>query len=164
MNLNKVILVGRLTQDPEERSLPSGRTVTNFSMATNRVYNDKDGNKQEETEYHDIVYFGKTAEVAAQYLSKGKMCLVEGRLQTRSWEDKDTGKKRYRTEIIGRNLQLGPRPQGELDSSQKNQSPPPRGQKKQQPSRSDQNNKQKQKPSQNQDEDEEEVDVEDIPF
>lgn len=158
MDYNKAIIVGRLTQDPEEKSLPSGQTVVNFSMATNRVYNDKDGNKQEDTEYHNIVFFGKTAEIASQYLSKGKTCLVEGRLQTRSWEDEETGKKQYRTEIVGRNLQLGPRPQDQMDmggGDSKNQT---QSQPKQK-----QNSQQKKKAPQP-DEEEEEVDVEDIPF
>lgn len=150
MNLNRVILVGRLTRDPEERSLPSGQSVVNFGLATNRVYNDKDGNRQEQTEYHNIVFFGRTAEIAARYLSKGKMCLIEGRLQTRSWEDKKTGQKRYRTEIIGRNLQLGPRPQ----SQQGEQSQSPK--KKEQPKKTS--------PKKEKKEEEEEVDVEDIPF
>lgn len=157
MNYNKAIIVGRLTQDPEEKSLPSGQTVVNFSMATNRVYNDKDGNKQEDTEYHNIVFFGRTAEIASQYLSKGRMCLVEGRLQTRSWEDKDTGKKQYRTEIIGRNLQLGPRPQGQMDMENKDSQSQRQSKSKQKPPQ----NKQSKKESQDE---EEEVDVEDIPF
>lgn len=158
MDYNKAIIVGRLTEDPEEKSLPSGQTVVNFSMATNRVYNDKDGNKQEDTEYHNIVFFGKTAEIASQYLSKGKTCLVEGRLQTRSWEDEETGKKQYRTEIVGRNLQLGPRPQNQMDM---NKSDSNSRQNKPQ-SQSKNNSSQKSKPPQQ--EEEEEVDVEDIPF
>lgn len=149
MNFNRVILVGRLTNDPEERSLPSGQSVVNFGLATNRVYTDKDGNRQEQTEYHNIVLFGRTAEIAARYLGKGRTCLVEGRLQTRSWEDKKTGQKRYRTEVIGRNLQLGPRPQSDLGMSEKK----PRSKPKSQP--------QKTSPKK---EEEEEVDVEDIPF
>ena len=107
MNLNKVFLIGRLTQDPESRSTPSGQTVTTINMATNRVWNAPDGRK-EPTEYHRVVAWGRLGEVASNYLKKGGMVLIEGRLQTRSWEDK-TGNKRYTTEIIAEGLQLGPR-------------------------------------------------------
>ena len=106
MYLNKAIVVGNVTQDPELKSLPSGVQVTNFSVATNRVYNDKDGNKQEQTEFHNIVVFGRQAETSAQYLNKGQQVMVEGRLQTRSWEDQN-GTKKYRTEIIADRVQFG---------------------------------------------------------
>ena len=109
MNLNKAILVGRLTRDPEVKSLPSGQQVASFGLATSRFYKDKEGEKQEQTEFHNIVFFGRIAEIASQYLKKGSLTLIEGRIQTRSWEDKETGKKIYRTEIIGESLQLGPR-------------------------------------------------------
>ena len=108
MNLNKVILVGRLTRDPESRSLPSGQQVTSFGLATDRFYNDKSGQRQQQTEFHNVVLFGRVAEIAAQYLKKGSLALIEGRVQTRSWEDNE-GVKKYRTEIIGDSLQLGPR-------------------------------------------------------
>lgn len=104
--INKVILVGHLGQDPEVRSMPSGQPVTSFRMATNRKWTDRDGNKQEQTEWHSIVCFGRQAEIAGQYLTKGKQVFVEGRLQTRSWEDKETGKKMYRTEIVCNNFQM----------------------------------------------------------
>lgn len=107
MYLNKAFVIGNLTRDPELRSLPSGRKVTNFSLATNRYYNDSDGNRQEDTQYHNIVVFGRQAENVAQYLSKGSMALVEGRLQTRSWEQ--DGQRRYRTEIVAQRVQFGPR-------------------------------------------------------
>lgn len=106
MYLNKVLLYGNLTRDPEVKALPSGVQVANFSIATNRVYKDKDGARQESTEFHNIVMFGRTAEVAGQYLKKGRPVYIEGRLQTRSWE-KD-GQKQYRTEIIVDNFQFGP--------------------------------------------------------
>lgn len=109
MNLNKAILVGRLTRDPEVKSLPSGQQVASFGLATSRFYKDKEGEKQQQTEFHNIVFFGRIAEIASQYLKKGSLTLIEGRIQTRSWEDKETGKKIYRTEIIGESLQLGPR-------------------------------------------------------
>ena len=108
MNFNKAIVLGNLTRDPESRTLPSGQTVTNFSIATNRVYTDKAGAKQQTVEFHNIVAFGKLAEICSRYLNKGKMVLVEGRLQTRSWQGQD-GVKRYRTEIVMENMQLGPK-------------------------------------------------------
>lgn len=108
--VNKVILIGRLGRDPEVRSTPSGQTVTNFTVATNRIYNDRDGNRQEQTEWHNIVCWGRQAEIAGQYLTKGRQIYIEGRLQTRSWEDRQSGEKRYRTEVICENFQmLGPR-------------------------------------------------------
>ncbi len=104
--VNKVILVGNLGRDPESRSLPSGQPVTNFSLATSRRYKDREGNRKDDTEWHNIVCFGKQAEIAAQYLTKGKMIAVEGRIQTRSWDDKESGKKQYRTEIVCENFQM----------------------------------------------------------
>ncbi|MCF7800698.1 MAG: single-stranded DNA-binding protein [Candidatus Marinimicrobia bacterium] len=98
-SVNKVILVGRLGQDPEVRYAPSGTAVANFTMATNEVRRDRDGNNQESTDWHKIVAFGKTAEFLEQYIKKGDMIYVEGKLQTRSWEDKD-GVKRYVTEVV----------------------------------------------------------------
>ena len=106
MYLNKTMIYGNLTRDPELKALPSGANVCSFSIATNRTYNDKDGNRQEEVEYHNIVVFGKQAENVAKYLSKGSGAYVEGRLQTRSW-DKD-GVKMYRTEIVAERVQFGP--------------------------------------------------------
>lgn len=111
MNLNKAFILGRLTNDPDNRVLPSGQPVTNFSLATNRVWTDQSGNKKEDVQFHNVVVFGRLAEIAARYLAKGRLVLVEGRIQTRSWEDKE-GTRRYRTEIIVENLQLGPRPAG----------------------------------------------------
>jgi single-strand DNA-binding protein len=107
MYLNKAMIYGNLTRDPEMKALPSGMSVTSFSIATNRVYNDRDGKRQEQVEYHNIVVFGKQADTAAKYLKKGSGAYVEGRLQTRSW-DKD-GQKMYRTEIVADRVQFGPR-------------------------------------------------------
>lgn len=104
--VNKVILVGNLGRDPEMRALPSGQQVANFSLATSRRYKDRDGNRKDETEWHNIVVYGKQAEIAGQYLTKGKMIFVEGRIQTRSWDDKESGKKQYKTEIICDNFQM----------------------------------------------------------
>jgi single-strand DNA-binding protein len=106
MYLNKVFLFGNLTRDPELRALPSGQQVANFSIATNRVYKDRNGEKQEATEYHNVVAFGRSAELIGQYVQKGRPLFVEGRLQTRSWDDKETGKKQYRTEIVVDNFQF----------------------------------------------------------
>jgi single-strand DNA-binding protein len=104
------MVYGNLTRDPELRSLPSGMQVTSFSVATNRTYTDRDGKRQEQTDYHNIVVFGRQAETSAQYLKKGSGVFVEGRLQTRSW-DKD-GQKQYRTEIVADRVQFGPRTDG----------------------------------------------------
>lgn len=98
--LNKVQLIGNLGRDPEMRSLPSGQAVAEFSIATSRRYKDRDGNPQEETEWHNIVVFGRQAEIANQYLRKGRQVYVEGRLRTRSWDDQQSGQKRYKTEIV----------------------------------------------------------------
>ncbi len=110
MYLNKAIIIGNLTRDPELKTIPSGTAVTTFSLATNRVWKDKDGNKQEGTDYHNIVVFGRQAENVAQYLKKGSSALVEGRLTTRSWET--DGVKKYRTEIIADRVQFGPKREG----------------------------------------------------
>lgn len=106
MYINKAILIGNLTRDPEKRALPNGTVVTSLSLATNRVWKDRDGKKQESTDYHNVVVFGRPAETAAQYLKKGQSVYVEGRIQTRSWDDKD-GTKKYRTEIVADAVQFG---------------------------------------------------------
>ena len=108
MYLNKAFLFGNLTRDPELKSLPSGIKVCSFALATNRSWKDKNGAKQESTDYHNIVSFGKQAELIAQYLKKGRSIFVEGRIQTRSWDDKTDGSKKYRTEIVVDNFQFGP--------------------------------------------------------
>jgi single-strand DNA-binding protein len=104
--LNKVMLIGNLGRDPEVRSTPSGQPVANFTLATSRRWKDKSGQRQEQTEWHNIVVWGKQAEIAGQYLTKGKQVYVEGRLQTRSWEDKQSGEKKYRTEVVCENFQM----------------------------------------------------------
>lgn len=109
MNLNKAILIGRLVSDPEIRSTPSGQSVCSFRMATNRTWSDsKTGQKQEKTEFHSIVLWGRLAEISSQYLTKGSLAYIEGRIQTRSWQDQ-SGVQKYRTEIVAERLQLGPR-------------------------------------------------------
>lgn len=111
MYLNKAIIVGNLTRDPELKALPSGMSVCQFSVATNRVWKDQSGAKQESTDYHNIVVFGRQADTAAQYLKKGQNVMVEGRIQTRSW-DNQSGQKQYRTEIVADRVQFGPKAGG----------------------------------------------------
>jgi len=113
MNLNKVFLVGRLTRDPQAKALPSGQQVANFGLATDRFFFNKNREKQQQTEFHNIVMFGKLAEIASQYLAKGSLVLIEGRLQTRSWQD-SAGNQKYRTEIVTERMQLGPRSAGKI--------------------------------------------------
>jgi single-strand DNA-binding protein len=104
--VNKVILIGNLGRDPEVRSTPSGQPVASFTLATSRKWRDKSGQRQEQTEWHSIVVWGKQAEIAGQYLTKGKQIYIEGRLQTRSWDDRNTGEKKYKTEIICDTFQM----------------------------------------------------------
>jgi len=107
MNLNKAILVGNITRDPELKSIPSGGSVCNFSIATNRSWTDKNsGEKKQDTEFHNIVIFGKMAESTAQYMKKGDSILIEGRIQNRSWEGSD-GVKKYKSEIVAESVQFG---------------------------------------------------------
>ncbi len=108
MYFNRAIIIGNLTRDPELRSLPSGVQVATIGVATNRVWKDKNGAKQESTDYHNVVVFGRQAQTATQYLRKGSSVLVEGRMQTRSWEAAD-GVKKYRTEIVADRIQFGPK-------------------------------------------------------
>jgi single-strand DNA-binding protein len=109
MNINKALIFGNLTRDPEVRSLPSGVQVSSLSIATNRTWKDKEGKKQDSVDYHNVVAFGRQAEVIAQYCRKGSSLFVEGRIQTRSWDDKTSGEKKYRTEIVVENFQFGPK-------------------------------------------------------
>ena len=111
MNVNKVILVGRLTRDVEMRTTNNGKTVANIGLATNSFWTNASGEKQTTTEYHNIVLFGRLAEVAGQYLSKGQEAYFEGRIQTRAYTGKD-GVERKVTEVVADNMQLGSRPQG----------------------------------------------------
>src|SRR3989338_1028543 len=109
MYINKAFIFGNLTRDPEVRALPSGAQVASFAVATNRVYKDKNGVQQKSVDYHNIVVFGRQADIAAQYLKKGRSVFIEGRIQTRSWDDKTSGEKKYRTEIVAERFQFGPR-------------------------------------------------------
>lgn len=111
MDLNKVIILGRVTADPQLRTTPGGQSVTTLGVATNRTWTDKSGAKQEEAEFHNVVIWGRQAEVATQFLTKGAMVLIEGRIRTRSWTDKQ-GQQRRTTEIMSERMQLGPRATG----------------------------------------------------
>lgn len=118
MDLNKVMIIGRLTRDPELRNIPSGQSVTSFGLATNRSWKGKDGEKQDQVEYHNIVLWARLAEIASQYLKKGSRIYMEGRLQTRDWTGQDGSKKRS-TEIIGENMIMldGPKASGAPNNS-----------------------------------------------
>jgi single-strand DNA-binding protein len=107
MYLNKVFIIGNLTRDPELKAIPSGIKVCSFSVATNRVWKDKNGAKQEAADFHNVVVFGRQAETTAQYMKKGSQVMVEGRMQTRSWDDAATNTKKYRTEVIADRIQFG---------------------------------------------------------
>jgi len=148
--LNHVILIGNLTRDPELRAISSGTQVANFGVATNRVWKDRDGNKQESAEFHNVVVFGRQAETTAQYLKKGSSVLVEGRLQTRSWDS--DGVKKYKTEIVADRVQFGPRRDGGSNNSNFNSS------------KSDDNKKKEPAKSDEIEYPSEEINPEDIPF
>ena len=111
MNLNKVFLIGRLTADPQLRNTQTGTAVATFSVATNRVWVNKGGEKKEDVQFHNVVVWGRQAEIVSQFLKKGSLAMVEGRLQTRVWKDKE-GQNRRTTEVICERIQLGPRPFG----------------------------------------------------
>ena len=108
MNLNRVILIGRLAADPESRMTAGGQEVVSLRVATNRTWNNQAGQKQEQVEFHSVTLWGRLAHIANQYLKKGGLVMIEGRLQTRNWTGQDNV-KRYRTEIVAENIQLGPR-------------------------------------------------------
>ena len=157
MNVNKVVLVGRLTRDPEIRNTPSGQTVASLSLATNRFYKDKNGQRQDQTEFHNIVLWGRLAEIAGQYLTKGQECFIEGRLQTRKYTGKD-GIERRTTEIVAENMQLGSRPQGGAQRPAGTyNSPAPAASQTSQPIAEE-------IPTINLDEEQDEVKLEDVPF
>jgi single-strand DNA-binding protein len=122
MNVNKVVLVGRLTRDVEVRNTNTGSSVANVGLATNRFWTDQSGQKQEQTEFHNVVLFGKLAELAGQYLVKGQEVFIEGRLQTRAYTGKDNIERRT-TEVVAENMQFGSKPQGGGSYQQNNQAP-----------------------------------------
>jgi len=116
MNLNRVILIGRLTGDPQLRTTPAGQPVTTISLATNRVWTNKNGEKQQDVQYHNVVVWGRQAEIVNQFLKKGSLAMVEGRLQTRTWQD-NQGQNRRTTEVVCERIQFGPRAAGGVGSA-----------------------------------------------
>jgi len=162
MNFNKAIVVGRLTKDPEIRTTPNGQSVASIGVATSRVWNSNTGEKQEKTEFHSIVAWGKLAEICGQYLTKGQLVLFEGRLETRSWEGQD-GIKRSKTEIIAENMQMGPK--SRLQNDEKLY----QDEEKKKDKRSDDMPSQSQEPENynkkiRNESDDDEIKIEDIPF
>lgn len=159
MNINKAILVGRLTRDPEVRTTATGQTVTSISLATNRFWKDKNGQKQDQTEFHNVVLWGKLGEIAGQYLTKGQEAYIEGRLTTRKYTGKDGIEKRT-TEIVAENMQLGSRAgqAGTPTSSSSYNKPAPAQ------SQDSQTQSAEEIPTINLDEEEDEVRIEDVPF
>lgn len=151
MNLNKAMIIGNLTRDPEVRTTPSGQSVVNFSVATNFTWTDETGKKQERAEFHNVVAWRKLAEIIGQYLKKGSKIYVEGRLQTRSWDDQ-SGVKRYRTEIVADNMIMLDRPTTQSAKFAPASSPEPA------------NNYAQPEPAANSQAGDEEINVEDIPF
>jgi len=123
MNLNRVFLIGNLTRDPELKNLPSGTAVASFGLATNRTWKDPSGQKKEDTQFHNIVAFGKQAEVMTQYLKKGSTVFIEGRLQTRNWDAAD-GTKKNRTEVVVEAFQFGPKRTGSFTGGEGEQATP----------------------------------------
>jgi len=160
MNLNKVIIVGNLTADPDMRTTPSGQHVCTIRIATNRVWTDQAGAKQQKTEFHSVILWRRLAEIASQYLKKGGLVLIEGHLETRSWDDQ-SGNKRYRTEIIGETMQLGPKGYTQGGT-------PAQGQEEQKPAQSPPAADNAPNPPKEEEipiiEEDEEIDVKDIPF
>jgi len=157
MNFNKVIIVGNTVDAPEVRTTPSGTQVATLRVATNRIWNDANKQRQQSTEFHTVVLWGRLADIAGQYLQKGGLVLIEGRLQTRSWEDKAGGGKRFRTEIIAESMQLGPRGAGSQQGTYGNNAASPNQQRPEQ----SQAPVKEEIPIINEDED---IDVKDIPF
>lgn len=154
MNINKAMIVGRITQDLELKTMPNGNPVLNFSVATNYSYKDASGQKIEQTEFHNVVSFGKQAENIAKYFVKGQEIFIEGRLQTRSWDDKETGKKMYRTEIVASQFEFGAKPGNVQNGGYNNQ---PQEQQKTQPNQNQVNNNEIEYPT-------DDINPEDIPF
>ena len=150
MDLNKVMLIGNITQDPEVRTTPSGVSVTSFGLATNLIWNDQSGNKQEKVEFHNIVAWRKLAEIMGQYLHKGSKIYIEGRLQTSTWDDQ-SGNKRYRTEVIADNMIMLDRKGAPSQPGREDAPPPPAEEPSAPVKQSEQST-------------EEEIKVEDIPF
>jgi len=160
MNVNKVILVGRMTRDPDMRTTPTGQSVATLSMATNNFWTDKSGTRQERTEFHSVVLWGRLAEIAGQYLTKGQECFIEGRLQTRQYTAKDGSEKKV-TEIIGESMQLGSRAQGSGNNAPARREAPAASE-----NRSNQSApaEEEEIPTINLDDEKDEIKIEDVPF
>jgi len=156
MNVNKAIIVGRLTRDPEKRSTQTGTTITSFSVATSSKWKSQDGQQNEKTEFHNVIAWGKRGDIIAQYMTKGQEIYVEGRLETSSWNDKETGKKMYRTEIVMENFEFGSKPAGggQNNNNQQNQTP----------AAAPEQPKEEEIPTINLDDEADEVKIEDVPF
>lgn len=168
MNVNKVILVGRLTRDPEVRNTPSGQNVATIGLATSSTWNDKSGQKQERTEFHNLVLWGRLAEIAGQYLIKGQECYFEGRLQSRTYTGKDDIERKV-TEIIVENMQMGSKPQGSAyrqgsASTSSTNSVAPATSAVTASSNNASTTKEEELPTINLDDEKEEIRIEDIPF
>ncbi|MDP1884178.1 MAG: single-stranded DNA-binding protein [Candidatus Moranbacteria bacterium] len=161
MNLNKVMLVGRLTRDPEIRNTTSGQSVATLSLATNRFWKDKSGQRQDKTEFHNIVLWGRLAEIAGQYLTKGQEAFIEGRLETRKYTAKD-GSERRVTEVIAENMQLGSRAAGASNAPGSFNKPVSPQQQRPQNDRPQQ--AEEEIPTINLDEEQDEIRLEDVPF
>lgn len=157
MNVNKVMLVGRLTRDPEIRTTSGGQSVASISLATNRFWKDKNGQRQDKTEFHNVVLWGRLAEIVGQYLTKGQECFIEGRMETRKYTAKD-GTERRVTEVVAENMQLGSRPQGSAGPSNYNRPAAPASQPAVQEAPAEEI------PTINLDEEQDEVKIEDVPF
>lgn len=161
MNLNKTFILGNLTRDPELRQTQGGHSVCSFAIATNRFYKDSAGQKQQQAEFHNVVAWGRQAEIIHQYLKKGSILLVEGRLQTRSWQDTQ-GVKHWRTEVIAENIQLGPRPMG--GDGSRGGGPMRQDDEQQSPPAAEQKMPDTPLPTIELGEDGDEIDIKDIPF
>lgn len=164
MNVNKVILVGRLTRDPEIRTTPGGQTVATIGIATNDYWTDKSGQRQERTEFHTVVLWGRSAEIAGQYLSKGQEAYFEGRLQSRTYTDK-AGVERKVTDIVANSMQLGSRPQGAVSGGAPRSATAPMNRPQQAtPTQQRPAPAEEEIPTINLDDEKEDIRIEDVPF
>ena len=162
MNVNKAIIVGRLTRDPELRTIQSGQTIASFSVATSRQWKDQSGQKQEKVDFHNVVAWGKQGEVIGQYFTKGQEIYVEGRLETQSWDDKESGKKMYRTEIVLEKFEFGAKPGNANSAGQGSYNDAP---KQSRPAAAaPQPRKEEEIPTINLDDEQDEIKIEDVPF
>lgn len=164
MNVNKVIIIGRLTRDPELRTTPNGQTVANISVATSRQWKDQGGAKQEKTEFHNVIAWGKQGEVIGQYFTKGQEIYVEGRLETQNWDDKDSGKKMYRTEIVLEKFEFGAKAGGGTSAAPQGGYSNNAPQQRTAPAAQPQPRKEDEIPTINLDDEQDEIKIEDVPF